>query len=140
MPVVVGDSNGAALVGQVTSVSRSRAIVRRVDDRNFGVGAQLVEGAGFGPKGTASGQPNSGLLRFSVIEDSATPTPLKKGDVAVTLGALGELFPKNLVIGTVVREVGAGGAINRDAELRPVVDLDSLNFVKVLKNPAVALP
>ena len=63
MPVVVGDSNGAALVGQVVSVSKSRAIVRRLDDRNFGVGAQLVEGEGFGPKGTASGQANSGLLQ-----------------------------------------------------------------------------
>jgi rod shape-determining protein MreC len=140
MPVVVGDSSGAALVGQVVSVSKSRAIVRRIDDRNFGVGAQLVQGAGFGPKGTASGQPDSGLLRFSVIEDAATPAPLKKGDVAVTLGAIGESFPKNLVIGTVLHEVGAGGAISRDAELRPVVDLDSLNYVKVLKYPPPPIP
>ena len=45
-PVVVGDTkNGAALVGQVVSVSQSRAVVRRIDDRNFGVGAQLVQGA-----------------------------------------------------------------------------------------------
>ncbi len=140
MPVVVGDSNGAALVGEVTSVSRSRAIVRRIDDRNFGVGAQVVQGEGFGPKGTASGQANSGLLRFSVIEDSALPTPLKQGDIAVTLGLPTERFPSDLVIGRVVREVGAGGAINRDAELRPVVDLDALNFVKVLKYPPVPVP
>ena len=65
---------------------------------------------------------------------------MKKGDVAITLGALGESFPKNLVIGTVVREVGAGGAIDRDAELRPVVDLDALNFVKVLKYPPAPVP
>jgi rod shape-determining protein MreC len=140
MPVVVGDSNGAALVGEVTSVSRSRAIVRRIDDRNFGVGAQVVQGEGFGPKGTASGQVDSGLLQFSVIEDSAVPTPLKQGDIAVTLGLPTERFPSNLVIGRVVREVGAGGAINRDAELRPVVDLDALNFVKVLKYPPVPVP
>jgi rod shape-determining protein MreC len=140
MPVVVGNSNGAALVGQVQSVSRSRAIIRRIDDRQFGVGAQLVQGAGGGPKGTASGQPDSGLLQFSVIEDSATPTALKKGDVAVTLGGDNELFPKNLVIGTVVRGVAAGGAIARDALLRPVVDLDSLNFVKVLKYPPAPVP
>jgi rod shape-determining protein MreC len=133
-PVVVGDTNGgAALVGQVESVSKSRAIVRRIDDRSFGVGAQLVQGDGAGPKGTASGQADSGLLTFSVIQDSATGTPMKKGDVAVTLGGDTDLFPKNLVIGTVVHEVGAGGAIARDAVLRPVVDLDSLTIVKVLK-------
>lgn len=133
-PVVVGDTKGgAALVGQVVSVSQSRAIVRRIDDRNFGVGAQLIQGNGAGPTGTASGQPDSGLLRFSVIQDSATGTALKKGDIAVSLGGDTDLFPKNLVIGTVVHEVGAGGAIARDAELRPVVDLDALTIVKVLK-------
>lgn len=141
MPVVVGDQkSGAALVGQVVSTSRTRSIVRRIDDRNFGVGAQLVQGAGFGPAGTATGQPDSSLLRFSVIVDSASGAVLKKGDVAVTLGADDEFFPKNLVIGTIVREVGAGGAIARDAELRPVVDLDALTIVKVLRNQQVATP
>ncbi len=141
MPVVVGDSNGAALVGQVVSVSKSRAIVRRLDDRNFGVGAQLVEGEGFGPKGTASGQANSGLLKFSIIVDGSAPsTSLKPGDVAVTLDLATESFPKNLVVGTVVRKVAVGGTIARDAELRPVVDLDALTFVKVLKYPPVPVP
>ena len=141
MPVVVGDSNGAALVGQVVSVSKSRAIVRRLDDRNFGVGAQLVEGEGFGPKGTASGQANSGLLKFSIIVDGSAPsTSLKPGDVAVTLDLASESYPKNLVVGTVVRKVAVGGTIARDAELRPVVDLDALTFVKVLKYPPVPVP
>jgi rod shape-determining protein MreC len=135
MSVVVGNADGAALVGQVVSVSKTAAIVRRIDDRNFGVGAQLVQGAGFGPKGTATGQPDSSLLRFSVI-GSDTGVVLKKGDVAVTLGG-DEFFPGNLVIGTIVHEVGAGGAISRDAELRPVVDLDALTYVKVLKLPSV---
>lgn len=141
MPVVVGDQkSGAALVGQVQSASRTRAIVRRIDDRNFGVGAQLVQGAGFGPAGTATGQPDSSLLRFSVIVDSASGAVLNKGDVAVTLGGNDEFFPKNLVIGTIVHEVGAGGAIARDAELRPVVDLDALTIVKVLKYRPVPIP
>ena len=137
-PVVVGDTkNGAALVGQVVSVSQSRAVVRRIDDRNFGVGAHLVQGATFGPAGTATGQSGSNLLRFSVIVDSATGAVLKRGDVAVTLGGDKDLFPPNLVIGTVVHEVGAGGAIARDAELRPIVDLDALTVVKVLKYPPI---
>ena len=39
-----------------------------------------------------------------------------------------------------VRSVGGAGAIKRDAELRPVVDLDALTFVKVLRFPPVAIP
>jgi rod shape-determining protein MreC len=135
MPVVVGDAEGgAAIVGQVVSVSNTRAVVRRIDDRNFGVGAHLVQGGNFGPAGTATGQARSNLLRFSVIVDSATGTQLNKGDVAVTLGD--GSYPANLVIGSVVHEVGAGGAIARDAELRPIVDLDALTVVKVLQKPS----
>ncbi len=134
MPVVVGAGEKSALVGQVFSVSKSSAIIRRIDDANFGTGAQLIQDQGaFGPKGTAAGQRNSSLLRFSVIDDTGTFVPLQKGDVAITLGLEREPFPRGLVIGTIVRSVGAGGAIARDGELRPVIDLDSLNFVKVLK-------
>ncbi len=39
------------------------------------------------------------------------------------------------MIGTVVRGVSAGGAVARNADLRPILDLDSLTFVKVLKAP-----
>ena len=140
MPVVVGTSGKSALVGQVVRVSKTSAVVERIDDANFGAGALLVQGSGTGPKGTAEGQRDSNLLRFSVIDDSGTSVVLKKGDVAVTLGSIGEPFPANLVIGTVVHEVGAGGAIARDAELRPVVDLDALTVVKVLKYPPAPIP
>ena len=45
----------------------------------------MVSGGAFGPKGTAEGQGNSSLLRFSVIDDTGTSVTMKKGDVAVTL-------------------------------------------------------
>ena len=66
---------------------------------------------------------------------------LNKGDVAITLGGLDDAnYPRGLVIGTVVRTVDAGGTIARDAELRPVVDLDALTIVKVLQYPPVPIP
>jgi rod shape-determining protein MreC len=139
-PVVVGSAGKAALVGKVVRVSASSAVVERIDDANFGVGAQLVQGDQFGPKGTAEGQRDSGLLRFSVIDDTGVSVALKKGDVAITLGAAGEPYPRGLVIGSVVREVGAGGAIARDASLRPVVDLDAITVVKVLKYRPAGTP
>jgi rod shape-determining protein MreC len=140
-PVVVADAAGdGALVGQVFSVSRKSAIVRRIDDRDFGAGAQLVQSNAFGPKGTASGQPDSNLLRFSVYDATGAAVAMKKGDVAITLGSLFEPYPRGLVIGTVAHSVAAGGSIVRDAELRPIVDLDRLDAVKVLKSPSASTP
>jgi rod shape-determining protein MreC len=139
MPVVVGAAGKAALVGKVVRVARNRAVVQRIDDATFGVGAQLVQADQNGPKGTAEGQRDSSLLRFSVIGDSLA-VALNKGDVAVTLGFIGEEFPPGLVVGTVVKTVDAGGAIARDAELRPVVDLNSLTVVKVLRYPPKPVP
>jgi rod shape-determining protein MreC len=140
MPVIVGAAGKAALVGKVVRVSANSAIVQRIDDATFGVGAQLVQADQNGPKGTAEGQRDSSLLRFSVIDQSGTAVPLNKGDIAITLGNAIEKYPPGLVIGAVVKTVDAGGAIARDAELRPVVDLDSLTIVKVLRYPPVPVP
>jgi rod shape-determining protein MreC len=138
MPVVWGKEGKAALVGTVKQVSANSAIVQRIDDATFGVGAQLMQGAEDGPKGTANGQRNSNLLRFAVIDNSATPPTFTKGDVVITVGS--ENYPRGLVIGTLVRTVDTGGAIALDAAVRPVVDLDALSFVKVLKYPAEPIP
>lgn len=134
MPVVVGVTSKAALVGRVAQVSANHAIVQRIDDASFGVGAQLMQKDKAGPPGTVAGQNDSNLLRFSVIDNSPTPITLEKGDIAITLGGdLDPHYPSGLVIGTVVRSVGAGGSVKRDAELRPVVNLDALTLVKVLR-------
>jgi rod shape-determining protein MreC len=145
-PVVVGARGAPALVGRIASVSASSAIIERIDDANFGVGAQLMQTDAHGnpkqgPKGIAEGQRDSNLLRFSVIDASSTAIALDKGDVAITLGGSDDPnYPAGLVIGTVPRAVSAGGAIARDAELRPVVDLDSLTVVKVLKYSSAPPP
>jgi rod shape-determining protein MreC len=140
-PVVVGAANSSALVGQVIRVSSNNAVVRRIDDPNFGAGAQLVpiEG-GAGPTGIVKGQQNSNFLRFSVIDQTGTSVALKKGQIAVTLGSEGEPYPHGLVIGRIVHQVDAGGAIARDADVRPIVDLDALTIVKVLHYPPEPTP
>jgi rod shape-determining protein MreC len=134
-PVVWGVNGKAALVGTIIRVSGNSAIVQRIDDANFGAGAQLMSTGVPGAIGIAEGQRDSSLLRFSATENTPTVTAPKKGDVAMTVGGLDARYPRGLVIGTVVRSVDAGGAIARNADLRPVVDLDSLTFVKVLKAP-----
>ena len=135
-PVVFGVNGKAALVGTIVRVSANRATVQRVDDANFGAGAQLMPTGAQGAKGIAVGQRDSSLLLFQATGDNTAASVPKKGDVAITLGGLDDLkYPRGLIIGTVVRSVAAGGAVARNADLRPVVDLDSLTFVKVLKSP-----
>lgn len=135
-PVVWGVNGEGALVGTVLRVSANQSIVQRMDDPNFGVGAELMPKGAEGAKGIAQGQRNSSLLRFSATDNSPTASAPKKGDIAITPGGLDDpKYPRGLVIGTVVRSVSAGGAVPRNADLRPIVDLDSLTFVKVLKVP-----
>jgi rod shape-determining protein MreC len=123
-------------VGKVVRVSSSRAVVRRIDDANFGAGAQLVQGDQMGPTGVAEGQRSSNLLRFTVVDELSTSPSLNRGDVVITAGGENSSYPRGLVIGTVVRTVGAGGAVNVEAPIRPVVDLQALTLVKVLKTGA----
>jgi rod shape-determining protein MreC len=135
-PVVWGVKSKAALVGTIVRVSANRATVQRIDDPGFGAGAELMPTGAEGAKGIAVGQRDSSLLRFSATDSSSTASVPKKGDIAITLGGADDpKYPRGLVIGTVVRGVSAGGAVARNADLRPIIDLDSLTFVKVLKAP-----
>jgi rod shape-determining protein MreC len=130
MAVVVG-AKGGALVGKVTSVSKSRATVLRVDDEQFGVGVQLLDpGGGFGPTGLANGQRNSSFLQLQVNDSTQK---IVKDEPAVTRGLGASPFPSGLAVGTVVRGVDPSTATAERAELRPIVDLDRLTVVKVLR-------
>jgi rod shape-determining protein MreC len=135
MPVVVG----GALVGKVYRVTSTGAVVQRIDDRQFGVGAQLLDKDQLGPVGTASGQLDSRNLVFAIIEGAAG-VAMKKGEIAITNGGEKSTYPRGLPIGTVARNVTAGGSVARNAELQPIVDLDSLDVVKVLRYQAPVAP
>lgn len=133
MPVVVGNGNEEVLVGQVLSASVSSALVRRIDDPTFGVGAQLLLGNGVQvAAGTASGQRDSSLLRFTPLAESSGSESLKKGDRVVSLASAGGPFPKGLVIGAITHAVNMTPIIFT-VELRPVVNLDALEVVAILK-------
>lgn len=130
MAVVVG-ADGGALVGQVVGVSRSRAIVRRLDDPRFSVAVQLLQPeGGTGPVALVGGRSDSALL---VLELTSSGARLSRGQLAITRGLGASPFPRGLVVGTVVRDVEPTTAQAERAALRPVVDLDRLTVVKVLR-------
>lgn len=136
MPVVVGASGGV-LVGQVVVASKTRATVRRVDDRRFVVGVRLVEANSLGELGIAQGQADSNLLRVSLQSQTAA---LKKGQLAVTTGLDIEPYPPELLVGEIARSTSAGASTSNEALLRPIVDLDRLDVVKVLPVHTASTP
>jgi rod shape-determining protein MreC len=134
MPVVVGGSAGAALVGRVQSVARNSAVIQRIDDRDFSAGAQLVQGGAPGPTGAAEGLADSSQLSFVLFDDpSVAAIAIAKGDVVVTRGGAGSIYPKGLPIGRVTRAVPATAVVQRDTRLDPIVDLDRVDLVKILR-------
>jgi rod shape-determining protein MreC len=130
MAVVVG-AHGGALVGKITSVSKSRATVQRIDDPGFGVGVQLLDPSGaLGPIGLANGQRDSTFLELQ-IRDSTQK--LMKGEYAITRGLNESPFPRGLAVGTVVHSVDPSTATAERGTLEPIVDLDRLTIVKILR-------
>ena len=63
-----------------------------------------------------------------------------KGEFAITYGLQESPFPPGLAVGTVVHDVDPSTATAEHALLRPIVDLDTLNIVKVLRYRPVAIP
>jgi rod shape-determining protein MreC len=138
LPVAVGGDSAAALVGEVVATSANSATIRRIDDRNFGAGAQLVNPDGSGGElGEVGGVPNSRLLALDFFNTSlSTGVAIQKGQLVQTTTNLKSKFPPGLVIGTVVRSVPATSA-QRSARVQPLVDLDSIDIVKILRSPPV---
>jgi len=133
MPVVVGGNSGGALVGRVQSVASDSAVIERIDDRDFSAGAQLVQNGSPGPIGAAQGIPNSSELRFQLFDSGNAGIAIAKDDLVVTSGGAGSIFPKGLPIGHVTRAVPATATVQRDTRLQPIVDLDRVDFVKILR-------
>ena len=143
MPVVVGGDTARPRSSARSCACRRTARPCSASTTATSVsGAQLVQGDAVGPDGhrrrAARQQPPA------LLGDRRQRRPravLKKGDVAVTLGGdRGPVPAGPRRSAPSCTTVGAGGAIARDAELRPIVDLDSLTFVKVLKYPPVPIP
>ncbi len=129
--VAIGGADAGVLVGQVIAVSQGNATVRRIDDRRHRVGVLLVQdGQAPAVRGIAEGQEDSALLRLSFLPAGTEP---KKGQPVVTLGLATEPYPPGMVIGVVERVSSGGVPGARDALVRPSIDLDRVEAVKILR-------
>lgn len=122
MPVVTA----AGLVGRVTEVSKVRSTVLLITDPQSNIGVRL---AASGEQGVARGAGDHNPLPLDFV---TTDVPVEIGEPVVTSGLERGLFPAQLPLGR-VRSVTTGpGSLQKDILLDPSVDLNRLEFVRVL--------
>jgi rod shape-determining protein MreC len=113
----------SGVVGRVAVLRRQSAVVQVLTDPASSIGGVVLRTRGQGlVEGVAGGRLR---IKLAVSEE-----PLQPGDLVVTSG-IGELFPKGLPLGRVLR-VYAPTGLFRTAELEPAVDLTSVEEVLVL--------
>ncbi|MHB8670508.1 MAG: rod shape-determining protein MreC [Acidimicrobiales bacterium] len=116
MPVVTG----AGLVGRVVEVSKRRASVLLASDPTSN------------DVGAARGSGPSAPLTVDFVD---LATKVVRGEVVVTSGLQGSIFPPGIPVGRVRTARVPKGALQQEVTLDPVVDLGHLDFVKVLRWP-----
>ncbi len=128
MPVVVG----TGLVGTVVQVSAQQAIVKLITDTSFSVGITVMGtdvGGAPGIEGVATGQGNGSRISASVDAGDA----VKPGDILVTRGEPGSLFPSGLPVGTVASVSHDVDALQQTLSVALLADVHDLSYVSVIK-------
>jgi len=120
---------GAGLVGRVVEASGSRATVLLIRDPDSGVSVVTQSAR---TTGIAQGRTGETTLRLDLVNPAEQ---VDEGELVFTSGQDGSRFPSNIPVARVVEVTKQRGELQQDVVLRPLVDLDSLEFVKVLRPP-----
>lgn len=121
MPVVAG----AGLVGRVVGVAAHTCTVLLLTDATFSVGVRSGNAVG-----VASGQGRGHALRVDYLPPGS---PVHKGDVMVTSGMQGSIFPPGIPVGRVTQSTLPANSLQLDVVLAPVTDPAGLQFVDILR-------
>lgn len=112
------------LVGRIVSVSANAAQVQLIHDENSAVSARLQTTRA---EGSVIGQA-SGVLRMTFIDLDEN---IIQGDLVITSG-LGGNFPPDMVVGQVTSIRQFEFELFQEAEVRSLIDFDTLEFVLVI--------
>jgi rod shape-determining protein MreC len=144
-PVVAG--NG--LIGKVTDVVSASATVTLIDAPGFGIGVRLEN---TNERGIAEGRTGERDMRLNFLSvSSVTGRPLPKceegaspdtcvsiGELVFTSAVADAAFPPDIPVAKVVGVARRTGDLERTITIRPLVDLDDLTYLKVLRWPEPA--
>jgi len=122
MPIVTA----AGLIGRITEVSKLRSTALLITDPSSNVGVRLANSGQQGvSKGTGAREP----LRLDFID---VGVPVGEGEPVVTSGLEKGLFPAQIPVGTVRSAKSPPSALQQDIIVDPIVDLNRIEFVRVL--------
>ncbi len=120
---------GAGLVGRIVEASGDRATALLLRDPKSGV-AVVTESAR--TTGVAQGRTGESTLRLDFVDPTAN---VDEGELVFTSGRDNSRFPPSIPVARVEKVAKKRGELQQDIVLAPLVDLDSLEFVKVLRSP-----
>ena len=112
------------LVGRIIDVSANAAQVRLINDENSAVSSRLQTSRAHG---SIIGQA-SGVLRLTMVD---LDEEIRQGDLVITSG-LGGNFPADIVVGQVTSVRQFEFELFQEAEVRSLIDFETLEFVLVI--------
>jgi rod shape-determining protein MreC len=124
--------NGQGLVGRVTEVTGSTAIVTLITNHNTQIGGKVSESGVQGLVGVEAGHPTDLVLGSLSSKDEVS-----RGQIIVTAGTTSKVdrfpspYPRDIPIGRVTR-VDDLGTDDEQAHVAPFADLRGLDLVEVL--------
>lgn len=124
MAVVSGDG----LVGRIVQVSKSRAMVRLITDPASSVGVRFAKS---GEVGIAEGEGADRKLSVGFVDIGVE---LRPRELAMTSGLNDSVFPAGIPVGRVARASSSTGELQQEVTMSPIVDLNHLRFVRVLRH------
>ena len=135
-PVVAG--NG--LVGKITEASRTQATVTLLDSPGFGVGVRLEN---TNERGIAEGRTGEREMRLNFLskllpacgKNSSPDTCITKGELVFTSAVANAAFPPDIPVAKVTGVEKKIGELESTVSLRPLVALNDITYVKVLRWP-----
>ena len=125
-PVVTGDG----LVGTVTQVSGSQSTVTLLDSPTLGIGVRLADNGA-----TALTAAHAGERDLTLDFLSNNQVKASKGELVLTAPVTHAAFPPGLPVGTVASYSKGTQDLQPTITISPTVDLDNLDYVKVLRYP-----
>ncbi len=116
-----------AVVGLVTQVGSNFAVIKSVLDSSLDISATIAStgNSGMVQGGYASGQ--QGLLEMKYLPSNAI---IRSNDQVVTAGST--MYPRNLILGTVVAAGFTDTGVEKYAFLQPAADIGSLEQIFIV--------
>lgn len=130
--ITVGDCviTSSGFVGVVSEVSSLSANVSTIFSEDVSIGATSKE---YGENGVVTGNAEAAIDGYVLMEYLDKSTNLEEGTIISTSG-VSEIYPEDIIIGSVVSVQSSTGDISKYAYIEPYVDILNVSQVFVVTN------